>query len=191
MKSRGRWIKGCKERGEWAELCFMARAAGEGMKVSKPYGDSASYDVGVEYRGQIRRVQVKSTLYHRRNGEYSLNVMGPGRERYAEGTVDFFAVYLIPLDAWYIIPYEVMGRTNCTLHFTPKSGRHKYAGYREAWDLLRGEARARVAGSGFRVSRRTGLQSFKERKSRGSRGVARNAKHVQGLGNNAKGGAAR
>ena len=25
------WLMGCKERGEWAELCFMARAAGLGM----------------------------------------------------------------------------------------------------------------------------------------------------------------
>ena len=31
-KDRGRAIKGCKERGEWAELCFMARAAGQGLR---------------------------------------------------------------------------------------------------------------------------------------------------------------
>ena len=97
-------IKGCKERGEWAELCFMARAAGLGMGVSKPLGDSRRYDVLVEAGGRIARVQVKSTLYRRRRNEYSLNVMGPGRKSYKEGTVDFFAVYLIPEDEWYIIP---------------------------------------------------------------------------------------
>ncbi len=136
MKNLGSKIKHCKERGEWAELCFMARAAEQGLKVSKPYGDSASYDVGVECNGRILRVQVKSTIYHRRNGEYSLNVMGPQRERYAAGTVDFFAVYLIPIDAWYIIPFELTGRSNLSLHFTPQSKRHKYARYREAWHLL-------------------------------------------------------
>jgi PD-(D/E)XK nuclease superfamily protein len=140
----GASIKGCKERGEWAELCFMARAAGEGLRVSKPYGDSAGYDVGVECiagKGErrIRRVQVKSTIYKRRGECYSLNVMGPRRERYPSGVVDFFAVYLIPIDAWYIVPYEIVGRTNCSLHFTPDSIRHKYAKYREAWYLLRGE----------------------------------------------------
>ena len=41
------WVKGCKERGEWAELCFMARAAGLGMGVLKPFGDSMRFDVGV------------------------------------------------------------------------------------------------------------------------------------------------
>jgi PD-(D/E)XK endonuclease len=138
-KQDGSMIRNCKERGEWAELCFMARAAGQGLKVSKPYGDSASYDVGVEHKSGILRVQVKSTLYCRRNGEYSLNVMGPGRGRYKEGTVDFFAVYLIPIDAWYIVPYAVVGRKNLSLHFTPESRRHKYARYREAWELLRGQ----------------------------------------------------
>ena len=42
----------------------------------------------------------------RRNGEYSLNVMGPQRKKYEPGSVDFFAVLLIPRDDWYIIPFE-------------------------------------------------------------------------------------
>jgi len=104
--NRAGWVAGCKERGEWAELCFMARVAGLGMGVSKPYGDSARYDVGVESGGRILRVQVKSTIYCRRGGEYSLNVMGPQRRKYEAGTVDLFAVYLIPVDEWYLIPYQ-------------------------------------------------------------------------------------
>jgi PD-(D/E)XK nuclease superfamily protein len=130
------WIKGCKERGEWAELCFMARAKGLGMGVLKPYGDSGRYDVAVESGGPISRVQVKSTIYCRRGGEYSLNVMGPGRKRYRRGTVDFFAVWVIPIGEWYIIPYEAMGK-RLTMHFTPGSKRSKWMKYREAWDLLR------------------------------------------------------
>ena len=139
MMGRGSLIKGCKERGEWAELCFMARAAGEGLGVSKPYGDSARYDVGVECEGRILRVQVKSTLYRRRGAEsYSLNVHGPRRQRYEKGAVDFFAVYLIPADVWYIIPFARV-RGNFSLHFTAGSKRQKYAEFREAWHLLRGE----------------------------------------------------
>ena len=30
-----------------------------------------------------------------------------------------------------------MGRTNFSIHFTPKSARQKYGQYREAWHLLR------------------------------------------------------
>ena len=137
MNNRASRLKGCKERGEWAELCFMARAAQEGLKVSKPYGDSASYDVGVEYNGRFLRVQVKSTIYQRRGIEsYSLNVHGPRRQLYPQGSVDFFAVYLIPIDAWYIIPFDDI-RGNFSLHFTAGSKRQKYQRYREAWHLLR------------------------------------------------------
>ena len=131
-----KWVRGCKERGEWAELCFMERAAGLGMAVSKPHGDSRRYDVLVEAGGRIWRVQVKSTIYCRRGGEYSLNVMGPGRKRYEEGSVDFFAVYLIPVDVWYIIPAEVLGK-KLTLHLCPGGKRQKYAEYREAWELFK------------------------------------------------------
>ncbi len=134
-KNNPKWVAGCKERGEWAELCFMARAAGLGMSVSKPHGDSRRYDVLVESGGRISRVQVKSTIYCRRGGEYSLNVMGPGRKRYEAGTVDFFAVFLIPREEWYIIPYAAMGK-RLTLHFTPGSKRSKWEEYREAWELL-------------------------------------------------------
>jgi len=140
MKMRGKWIKSCKERGESAELCFMARAAEHGLRVSKPYGDSASYDVGVEQAGRILKVQVKSTIYRRRGSEsYSLKVHGPRRQLYRKGTIDFFAVYLIPADTWYIIPFRKLGR-NFSLHITVGSKRQKYEKYREAWGLLREKA---------------------------------------------------
>ncbi len=134
-KNNSEWIADCKERGEWAELCFMARAKGLGMGVLKPFGESGRYDVAVENGGPIWRVQVKSTIYCRRGNEYSLNVMGPGRKQYKKGTVDFFAVWVIPVGEWYIIPYAAMGKKT-TLHFTAGSKRAKWAQYREAWDLL-------------------------------------------------------
>ena len=130
-------LPGCKERGEWAELYFMMLAAGLGMKVLRLFGQGGRYDVGVENQGRLLRVQVKSTLYKRRNEEYSLNVMGPQRKKYEPGSVDFFAILLIPIDDWYILPFEVMGRTNSSIHFTPKGERQKYGEYREAWHLLR------------------------------------------------------
>ena len=137
MANQRRWIESCKERGEWAELCFMAKAAEHGLRVSKPYGESASYDVGVEQDGRILRVQVKSTVYRRRGVDsYSLNVHGPRRQLYREGTIDFFAIYLIPIDTWYIFPFERIGK-NFSLHFTVGSKRQKYEEFREAWHLLR------------------------------------------------------
>ena len=50
-----------KERGEWVELQFMAAAAQRRFAVSKPWGDTRAYDVGIEHAQNFLRVQVKST----------------------------------------------------------------------------------------------------------------------------------
>jgi hypothetical protein len=69
-------LKDCKARGEWTELYFMMMTAGQAMKVSKPFGESGKYDVGVENQIRVLRVQVKSIAYMEREDEYSLNLMG-------------------------------------------------------------------------------------------------------------------
>ena len=124
-----------KRRGEWAELCFMARAADRGLNVSRPFGDSISYDVGVEQNGRFLRIQVKSTSF-RRKGSFMVKLVGAKEQCYARGTVDFFAIFLVPIDVWYIIPFDVVAG-NTGLCLTPRSG-HKFAQYLEGWNLLRG-----------------------------------------------------
>jgi hypothetical protein len=134
--AQGQKIGNCKLRGEWAELCFMARAAGMGLCVCKPYGDSAQYDVGIEEDGRMLRVQIKSTTYAR-DGAFTCNVVGRGRKGYAAGVVDFFAIYLVPLNVWYILPFEALAGT-VSLQFAPGREGNKYRAYLEAWHLLRG-----------------------------------------------------
>ena len=57
------WIhfKTYKQRGEWVELQFMAEAAKHRFAISKPWGETQSYDVGIEHSSNFLRVQVKST----------------------------------------------------------------------------------------------------------------------------------
>jgi hypothetical protein len=144
MKNRrnlGCLIKGTRERGAWAELYFMVLAMGQGLKVSSPYGGLAPYDVGVEDgTGPILRVQVKCTLYQCCTGSYCMSINMKdgfrGRKGYAPGTVDFFAIYIIPTDDWYIIPYEVVGDRDANVYFRPGVKGQKYGEYREAWHLL-------------------------------------------------------
>jgi hypothetical protein len=142
-KNLGCRIKGSRERGAWAELYFMALAAGQGLKISSPYGGFASYDVGLETTGPILRVQVKCTMCRHPKGGYSLNIRGPKYRGYPKGTVDFFALYIIPTDDWFIIPYAVIGKRYATLHFTPASQRQKHGKYLEAWNLLLTAAKRR------------------------------------------------
>jgi hypothetical protein len=119
----------------------MVLAMGQGLKVSSPYGGFAPYDVGVEDgSGPILRVQVKCTLYQCSTGSYCMSINqkdgATGRRGYAPGTVDFFAIYIIPIDDWYIIPYAVIGDRDANVFFKPGMKNQKYGEYREAWDLL-------------------------------------------------------
>ena len=57
---------------------------------------------------------------------------------YLPGEIDFFAVYIIPEDTWYIIPLAATrGKTSLLFRRRrdPKPG--LYDAYREAWHLLR------------------------------------------------------
>ena len=47
-KKLGMTIRNGKRRGEWAELCFAVRAMAEGLRLGKPWGESAGYDFTVE-----------------------------------------------------------------------------------------------------------------------------------------------
>src|SRR5258707_14694720 len=101
---RGRRFGNCKQRGEWAELCFMARAAGMGLCVCKPDGDSAQYDVGIEDAGGLLCVQIKSTTYSR-DGAFTCIFVGRGREGYVVGGGGFFVVCRGAVVGVFLVPF--------------------------------------------------------------------------------------
>ncbi len=129
-------IKDAKHRGEWAELNFMTRAAERGFNVSKPWGDSSRYDVAVEHDGHFLRVQVKSTIA-RQDGGYVCAIKSSRCQYYTRQQVDFFAVYVIPEDVWYILPAEIIVVLRGHFLLNPRRQRQKYAAYKEAWHLLK------------------------------------------------------
>ena len=123
-----------KQRGEWAESVFMAKAHEHSLPVSKPWGELSSYDFVIGKTGRFVSVQVKSTLSTLDNG-YVCTVRG-GHKAYRAGSFDFLAVYVVPADAWYIIPFKLFqGKRSLT--FYPDSPKTKHEPYREAWHLLR------------------------------------------------------
>jgi hypothetical protein len=131
-----------KKRGEWVELQFMAQALRKGFNISRPWGDSSSHDVGLEHGRRLLRVQVKSSSCRIGNGY--LCAFKPNRHggHYSTSQVDFFAGYIIPQNAWYILPSRVVLKTKsndlmlCPVRI-PKRNRYIYEHYREAWPLLR------------------------------------------------------
>jgi hypothetical protein len=129
-----RIIKDSKRRGEWAESVFMARAAEYGLAVSKPVGDSNMFDCVVGRPGKFVAVQVKCTLSELPGGKGYGCAIKTNNKAYPAGAFDFLAAYVIPEDAWYIIPEKlVRGRQLMSL----SSPAGKFEQYREAWHLLR------------------------------------------------------
>jgi PD-(D/E)XK endonuclease len=63
---RTKIIKDKKERGEWAESMFIARATEEGLPACKPWGDARSFDCVVGRPGKFVAVQVKCTVFKSR-----------------------------------------------------------------------------------------------------------------------------
>jgi hypothetical protein len=98
-----------KQRGEWVELQFMAQAAKRCLAVSKPWGDMQAYDVGIEHGQNFLRVQVKSTTS--RSGAGYRCMFKPNYLKkcdYSLDQIDVFAAYVIPEDAWYLIPAALL-----------------------------------------------------------------------------------
>jgi hypothetical protein len=149
MRKKNDWEKfrNFKERGEWVELLFMAAAAQHGYHVLKPWGDSRAYDVGIELRGSLLRVQVKSSSYRRGTGYYCEFKPFHYKEGYSLKEVDLFAAFVIPTAIWYLIPAaallrdHIQGLMLCPV-LPPQRCPYLYEKYREAWGLLSKDRRA-------------------------------------------------
>jgi len=139
-----------KRRGELSELAFVYKAASLGFHVAKPYGDSERYDFILDAGHRLWRVQVKSTTTLL-NGLYRINAhrrTNHGVIPYHPDEVDFLIAHVIPEDAWFILPVDIVqDRTSILLPprsywaDTPPGGERRrpalFAAYREAWHLLR------------------------------------------------------
>ncbi len=125
-----------KRRGELAELVFLFRASALGLVVAKPYGDSAPYDFMVADGPKISRVQIRSTARRDRGAWHISSGSGGARKLgYTRADIDVLAVYLVPLDTWYLIPIDAFSPVK-TLWLRPGS-RRRFEPFREAWHLLR------------------------------------------------------
>jgi hypothetical protein len=123
-----------KRRGEWVELLFMTVASGLGFNVAKPWGETASYDVVVEQDGRFLRMQVKSTEAWA-GGSYLCQLHACGNRLYTAKEIDYFAIYVLPEDVWYIFPARILAGMHAVA-LTPHRKGHKYERYKENWWYL-------------------------------------------------------
>lgn len=131
-----------KRAGEVSQAAFLLKARKLGFGVAIPWGDSESNDfiVWAKRGAEMLRVQVKGTgRLHRRGYEVQPvhSTRGQGKKRYTKKDIDVLVAHVQPVDAWYLIPIETVGRAK-SLRFYPdiKSRRPKWEQWREKWEVL-------------------------------------------------------
>jgi len=107
-KRTAKLIRDSKRRGEWAESVFAVRAAENGLRVSKPSGESGTFDCVVGRPGKFVAVQVKCTMAEMQNGKGYVCSVKSNNKRHRAGAFDFLAAYVIPEDAWYIVSAKLI-----------------------------------------------------------------------------------
>ena len=90
--------------------------------------------------GLILRVQVKGTgRLYRRGYEVQpvRSTRGGGKKRYTKKDIDVLVAHVQPVDAWYVIPIEKVGRAK-SLRLYPgiESRNPRWEQWRDRWDLL-------------------------------------------------------
>lgn len=116
-----------KRSGEISQAAFLLKAETMGFDLALPWGDNQKFDF-VVWRGNGRalRVQVKGTgRLHRRGYEVQPvhATRRGGKKRYSKKDIDLIAAHVQPVDAWYLIPIEKVGRAKSVRLYPGIEGR--------------------------------------------------------------------
>lgn len=122
-------------QGFLGEHRFIEEATLNDLDVSKPVMTNLMFDLISTNRSNVHyKIQVKSCSLIHENGCCKIKTSTRGYN-YRSTDVDFFAIYIIPLDVWYIIPHE---HVPCKLStFYPSEEKCKYHKWKNRWDLLK------------------------------------------------------
>lgn len=132
-----------KSTGDIGELAFILKAKIHGLITLTPFSSITPYDVMIDNGRTSLKIQVKTTKMigiqngKRRADTYKINV-GHGKkstETYCDSPIDFFAIYILPIDKFFIIPKEEIKVK--TIHLFPEKNSHRFTKYLEQWDLLK------------------------------------------------------
>jgi hypothetical protein len=130
--------------GKIAEYQFVVDASKRNLLPSIPVHDHRGYDLIVQGKTKLHKIQVKSTRTvstraPNSKGENSYRIVvskgSKNKQSYQRTDLDFFAIYLFDLNQWFIIPFRAVTSKNIRLY--PSKNDHKYSQYREAWHLIK------------------------------------------------------
>ena len=112
-----------KEIGNLTELQCITALYALGCDVSIPFGNSQKYDLIMDYKGTLYKVQVKHANEHE-DTHFSFktrwqghNATGYTQTRYTKNDIDFFATFC--KGQLYLIPVEECSGATKTIRYVP------------------------------------------------------------------------
>ena len=140
-----------KMKGDLAELMVATDLLRRGYKIAFPYGEDWDYDLIVDRKGTLEKVQVKYTesdgvVVTVRCRSHSLtNGKVKQTKRYTAAMIDWLAVYDAGTERCFYIPADELGAGRNLLHLRLRPTRnHQRVGVRFAEDYAAPEGRANL-----------------------------------------------
>jgi len=135
-----------KLKSDIAESAVVIELLTRGHNVLRPVGDRLAYDLAIDVKGKLIRIQVKHAWFNKKDKAYiadarrtKTNRRRMLRKKYSNEDFDFAVVYLGDKRIFYVIPADVFNSFASTITFVEGPRRQrppKTAVYRERWDLL-------------------------------------------------------
>ncbi len=139
-------MENTKLKGDIAEQAFVLQCLKKGWGVSIPIGDRLPYDLIIDLKNTLLRIQVKSAWYDSKKENYVVdnrrtktNRKTMVRSSYNVTDFDFAVLYIEDLDVFYIMPSEVFISYGSEIHLvetTKRQRKPKAAIYRDAWKMI-------------------------------------------------------
>lgn len=125
-----------------AEQQFIVECLKRNLLVSIPVHDHAGYDQLVQgASGKIYKVQIKSTKttdsHNRSVGAYRFQLVkgSSQKDRYLKRDVDFFALYIVELNLWYIVPHKA--QKSSLIRVYPNKDNNPFSKFKLAFHLFK------------------------------------------------------
>lgn len=112
-----------KEQGIIGQAKVLAEFESLGIPVSIPFGDNLPYDLIIDYKGKLYKVQVKTSSQEREGKtefgikKNRINTKENYITYYQENEVDFYALYAIKRNKIYLVPFEEAGTSSIAIRY--------------------------------------------------------------------------
>ena len=125
-----------KAIGDLGEINFILKSKKLGLTVLTPYSSACVYDIALDNGKDIIKVQVKTCNTTDSRGAYQITLCRGRRFKrsYDKYEIDYIAVYIMPLDKFFIIPVDDI--IVKSIRFYPSKKSCRLSKYLERWDYF-------------------------------------------------------